>query len=52
MTDNLYLSDLKLFFSDKQVAVIPDEVFNAVGSNPVTTVNFSKNHLTEIPPRY
>ncbi|KAJ6662635.1 hypothetical protein lerEdw1_011772 [Lerista edwardsae] len=36
---------------DKQVAVIPDEVFNAVGSNPVTTVNFSKNHLTEIPPR-
>ncbi|XP_066481083.1 leucine-rich repeat-containing protein 40 isoform X1 [Tiliqua scincoides] len=40
-----------LDYSEKQAAVIPDEVFNAVGNNPVTTVNFSKNHLTEIPPR-
>lgn len=39
-------------FSDKQATSIPDDVFNAIGSNPVTTVNFSKNHLTEIPERY
>ncbi|XP_053104552.1 leucine-rich repeat-containing protein 40 isoform X2 [Hemicordylus capensis] len=40
-----------LDYSEKQVAVIPDEVFNAIGNNPVTTVNFSKNHLSEIPVR-
>ncbi|XP_048353189.1 leucine-rich repeat-containing protein 40 [Sphaerodactylus townsendi] len=40
-----------LDYSEKQAAVIPDDVFSAVGSNPVTTVNFSKNHLTEIPER-
>lgn len=39
-------------FSEKQAALIPDEVFNAVGSNPVTTVNLSKNQLSEIPARY
>lgn len=38
--------------SEKQAAVIPDDVFNVVGSNPVTSVNFSKNQLTAIPPRY
>ncbi|XP_003225888.3 leucine-rich repeat-containing protein 40 [Anolis carolinensis] len=40
-----------LDYSEKQATVIPDEVLNAVGNNPVTTVNFSKNHLTEIPAR-
>lgn len=38
--------------SDKQAAEIPDAVFDAVGANPVATVNFSKNQLREIPPRY
>ncbi|XP_068095336.1 leucine-rich repeat-containing protein 40 isoform X2 [Hyperolius riggenbachi] len=40
-----------LEYSDKQAATIPDEVFNAVGSCPVTVINFSKNQLTEAPPR-
>nr|XP_056700265.1 leucine-rich repeat-containing protein 40 isoform X2 [Euleptes europaea] len=40
-----------LDYSEKQATVIPDDVFNAVGSNPVTTVNFSKNLLTKIPER-
>ncbi|XP_020650914.3 leucine-rich repeat-containing protein 40 [Pogona vitticeps] len=40
-----------LDYSEKQKAVIPDEVLSSVGSNPVTTVNFSKNQLTEIPVR-
>lgn len=39
-------------FSEKQAAVIPDEMFNAVRSSPVTTINFSKNQLSEVPPRY
>lgn len=43
---------VKLFFSEKGAVVIPDEVFDAVGNNPVATVNFSKNQLTEIPIRY
>ncbi|NXS49267.1 LRC40 protein, partial [Balaeniceps rex] len=46
------ITSLKLLeYSEKQAAVIPDEMFNAVRSNPVTTVNFSKNQLNEIPPR-
>ncbi|XP_062437325.1 leucine-rich repeat-containing protein 40 isoform X2 [Rhea pennata] len=46
------ITSLKLLeYSEKQAAVIPDEVFNAVRSNPVTTVNFSKNQLNEIPAR-
>ncbi|XP_077189471.1 leucine-rich repeat-containing protein 40 isoform X2 [Paroedura picta] len=40
-----------LDYSEKQATVIPEDVFNAVGHNPVTTVNFSRNHLTEIPER-
>uniref|UniRef100_A0A8C0GWR2 Leucine-rich repeat-containing protein 40 n=1 Tax=Chelonoidis abingdonii TaxID=106734 RepID=A0A8C0GWR2_CHEAB len=40
-----------LEYSEKRAAVIPDEIFNAVGSNSVTTVNFSKNQLNEIPKR-
>ncbi|NXJ07768.1 LRC40 protein, partial [Odontophorus gujanensis] len=40
-----------LEYSEKQVAVIPDDVFNAIRSTPVTSVNFSKNQLTAIPPR-
>ncbi|KAF1553916.1 Leucine-rich repeat-containing protein 40, partial [Eudyptula albosignata] len=46
------ITSLKLLeYSEKQAAVIPDEMFNAVRSNPVATVNFSKNQLNEIPPR-
>ncbi|NWW78465.1 LRC40 protein, partial [Climacteris rufus] len=46
------ITTLKLLeYSDKQAAVIPDAVFDAVGSSPVSTVNFSKNQLTELPPR-
>ncbi|OXB82185.1 UNVERIFIED_CONTAM: hypothetical protein H355_009064 [Colinus virginianus] len=46
------ITTLKLLeYSEKQVAVIPDDVFNAVGGTPVTSVNFSKNQLTAIPPR-
>ncbi|KAF7253725.1 Leucine-rich repeat-containing protein 40 [Varanus komodoensis] len=40
-----------LEYSGKQAAVIPDEVLDAAGSNPITTVNFSKNNLVEIPVR-
>ncbi|NXL83319.1 LRC40 protein, partial [Alectura lathami] len=46
------ITSLKLLeYSEKQAAAVPDEVFDAVGSNPVTTVNFSKNQLTAVPPR-
>uniref|UniRef100_A0A8C5REB6 Leucine-rich repeat-containing protein 40 n=1 Tax=Laticauda laticaudata TaxID=8630 RepID=A0A8C5REB6_LATLA len=40
-----------LDYSEKQAVIIPDEVLNAVGDNPVSNVNFSKNNLTEIPAR-
>ncbi|XP_054837105.1 leucine-rich repeat-containing protein 40 isoform X1 [Eublepharis macularius] len=40
-----------LYYNEKQATIIPDDVFNAVGNNPVTTVDFSKNRLTEIPGR-
>ncbi|XP_040326548.1 leucine-rich repeat-containing protein 40 isoform X3 [Herpailurus yagouaroundi] len=40
-----------LDYSDKQTTLIPDEVFDAVKSNIVTSVNFSKNQLCEIPKR-
>uniref|UniRef100_A0A8C2NPS1 Leucine rich repeat containing 40 n=1 Tax=Capra hircus TaxID=9925 RepID=A0A8C2NPS1_CAPHI len=43
-----------LDYSDKQTALIPDEVFDAVKSNVITSINFSKNHknqLCEIPKR-
>ncbi|KAM5256323.1 leucine-rich repeat-containing protein 40 [Ctenodactylus gundi] len=43
---------LKLLdYSDKQTALIPDEVFDAVKSNPITSINFSKNQLSGIPQR-
>ncbi|KAG8507893.1 Leucine-rich repeat-containing protein 40, partial [Galemys pyrenaicus] len=43
---------LKLLdYSDKQTTVIPDEVFDAVKSNVITSINFSKNQLCEIPKR-
>lgn len=51
-TCSLYSAKCFSLFSEKQAAVIPDEMFNAVGSNPVATVNFSKNQLSEVPPRY
>nr|KAF6379222.1 leucine rich repeat containing 40 [Myotis myotis] len=40
-----------LDYSDKQTTLIPDEVFDAVKSNIVTSINFSKNQLCEIPKR-
>ncbi|XP_023405244.1 leucine-rich repeat-containing protein 40 isoform X3 [Loxodonta africana] len=40
-----------LDYSDKQKTSIPDEVFDAVKSHIVTSVNFSKNELCEIPKR-
>ncbi|NXP45936.1 LRC40 protein, partial [Heliornis fulica] len=46
------ITSLKLLdYSEKQAALVPDGVFDAVGTNPVTTVNFSKNQLREVPPR-
>ncbi|XP_074859301.1 leucine-rich repeat-containing protein 40 isoform X2 [Carettochelys insculpta] len=46
------ITALKLLkYSEKQAAVIPDEIFNAVGNNSITAVNFSKNQLKEIPKR-
>ncbi|NXB36164.1 LRC40 protein, partial [Eulacestoma nigropectus] len=46
------ITTLKLLeYSDKQAAEIPSAVFDAVGANPVATVNFSKNQLRDIPPR-
>ncbi|KAM6167739.1 leucine-rich repeat-containing protein 40 isoform 2-T2 [Erethizon dorsatum] len=43
---------LKLLdYSDKQTTLIPDEVFDAVKSNVITSINFSKNQLHEIPKR-
>ncbi|NXM40641.1 LRC40 protein, partial [Gymnorhina tibicen] len=46
------ITTLKLLeYSDKQAAEIPAAVFDAVGANPVATVNFSRNQLREIPPR-
>ncbi|XP_068565455.1 leucine-rich repeat-containing protein 40 isoform X2 [Cebidichthys violaceus] len=40
-----------LIYSEKQAANIPDELFDAAADQSVTTVNFSKNQLTSIPPR-
>ncbi|XP_022623676.1 leucine-rich repeat-containing protein 40 [Seriola dumerili] len=40
-----------LVYSEKQAGVIPDELFDAAADQGVTTVNFSKNQLTSIPPR-
>ncbi|KAM8998743.1 leucine-rich repeat-containing protein 40 isoform 2-T2 [Sarcophilus harrisii] len=46
------ITALKLLdYSDKQTTLIPDEIFDAVGNNVITSVNFSKNHLNEIPKR-
>lgn len=39
-------------FSEKQAGSVPDELFDAAADQGVTTVNFSKNQLTSIPPRY
>lgn len=40
-----------LNYSEKQESSIPDDVFDAAGGSPVSTVNFSKNQLTAVPPR-
>ncbi|XP_007480461.1 leucine-rich repeat-containing protein 40 isoform X3 [Monodelphis domestica] len=46
------MTTLKLLdYSDKKATLIPDEVFDAIGSNTITSINFTKNHLNEIPQR-
>ncbi|XP_076134191.1 leucine-rich repeat-containing protein 40 isoform X1 [Alosa pseudoharengus] len=40
-----------LNYSEKQKALIPDDVFDAAEGGPVSCVNFSKNQLTAVPPR-
>lgn len=40
-----------LEYCDKQAPAIPDAVFSAIGSSVITSVNFSKNQLTEVPLR-
>ncbi|XP_054645322.1 leucine-rich repeat-containing protein 40 [Dunckerocampus dactyliophorus] len=40
-----------LVYSDKKVDGIPDELFEAAAGHGITSVNFSKNQLTSIPPR-
>ncbi|XP_054452498.1 leucine-rich repeat-containing protein 40 [Anoplopoma fimbria] len=40
-----------LVYSEKQAGNIPDELFDAAADQSITTVNFSKNQLTSIPPR-
>lgn len=49
---NAVNTHLTIFYSEKQEASIPDDVFDAVADSPVANVNFSKNQLTEVPPRY
>ncbi|XP_062412276.1 leucine-rich repeat-containing protein 40 isoform X1 [Sardina pilchardus] len=40
-----------LNYSEKQEALIPDDVFDAAAEGPVSCVNFSKNQLSAVPPR-
>ncbi|KAM7317756.1 hypothetical protein ACRRTK_022493 [Alexandromys fortis] len=40
------------FNIDKQATLIPDDIFDATRSNIITSVNFSKNQLCEIPKRF
>ncbi|XP_029285687.1 leucine-rich repeat-containing protein 40 [Cottoperca gobio] len=46
------ITTLKLLeYSEKHATDVPDELFDAAADQSVTTVNFSKNQLTSIPPR-
>lgn len=38
--------------SDKQAGSIPEELFDGAADQSIATVNFSKNQLTSVPPRY
>ncbi|KAL1022409.1 hypothetical protein UPYG_G00026590 [Umbra pygmaea] len=40
-----------LDYSEKQALCVPDDMFDAVGGESITCVNFSKNQLAAIPPR-
>ncbi|XP_023696226.2 leucine-rich repeat-containing protein 40 [Paramormyrops kingsleyae] len=40
-----------LNYSEKQEASVPDEVFDAVGKDPISSVNFSRNQLCSLPAR-
>ncbi|XP_029330888.1 leucine-rich repeat-containing protein 40 isoform X2 [Mus caroli] len=46
------IATLKLLdYSDKQATLIPDDLFDATKTTLVTSINFSKNQLCEIPQR-
>uniref|UniRef100_A0A673CUJ4 Leucine-rich repeat protein SHOC-2 n=1 Tax=Sphaeramia orbicularis TaxID=375764 RepID=A0A673CUJ4_9TELE len=46
------IKTLKLLqFSEKQADQVPDEVFDAAADQAISNVNFSKNRLSNIPPR-
>ena len=47
-----YISESCFVFSEKQAADVPEELFDAAADTTVTSVNFSKNQLSSIPPRY
>uniref|UniRef100_UPI00358E5918 leucine-rich repeat-containing protein 40 n=1 Tax=Myxine glutinosa TaxID=7769 RepID=UPI00358E5918 len=50
--DRHFITTLKtLMFSNKQAAEVSDEVFDAAAKATITTANFSRNMLTEIPSR-
>uniref|UniRef100_A0A673CQN4 Leucine rich repeat containing 40 n=1 Tax=Sphaeramia orbicularis TaxID=375764 RepID=A0A673CQN4_9TELE len=42
---------LVFVFSEKQADQVPDEVFDAAADQAISNVNFSKNRLSNIPPR-
>ncbi|KAF3835630.1 hypothetical protein F7725_028188 [Dissostichus mawsoni] len=47
------IKTLKLLdYSEKQAADVPEELFDAAADTTVTSVNFSKNQLTSIPPEF
>uniref|UniRef100_A0A3Q4M672 Leucine rich repeat containing 40 n=1 Tax=Neolamprologus brichardi TaxID=32507 RepID=A0A3Q4M672_NEOBR len=47
------IKTLKLLaYSDKQEGSIPEELFDGAADQSIATVNFSKNQLTSVPPRY
>ncbi|NP_001413656.1 leucine-rich repeat-containing protein 40 isoform g [Mus musculus] len=46
------IATLKLLdYSDKQATLIPDDLFDATKTTLITSINFSKNQLCEIPQR-
>uniref|UniRef100_A0A4W3GFB8 Leucine rich repeat containing 40 n=1 Tax=Callorhinchus milii TaxID=7868 RepID=A0A4W3GFB8_CALMI len=53
IVDTYSLGTLKVLqYSDRKATAVPPDVFDAVGEIAITTANFSKNLLTEVPSRY